>query len=343
MKFRYKLKLMSQFTAYILFAKSNFKVSIKKRIKIALNGGFSVNQYYLFGMDKEDNKKVQYLSEYDWFRSRLINKPYDYIINNKFLFNEIIKNKIKTPKILAVKQEKCIRYKNGKINMVSELISKIDGKEVICKPIFKGKGRDIYKIKVESNKIFQVNNNTSSLSKILNLLEKKNNWLLCECIENHNYAKSIYPTSLNTIRIVVVQYGEGHIPHIVYAVHRFGTANSGVVDNASCGGIVAKIDLETGILSEGRSIKNREEYILHPDTGEPIKGVKIPNWKQVKNTILDLSKDIFYLDVIAWDIALTENDLYVIEGNSSTGVNIMQLWEGQKDREFGKFILNKMR
>ena len=40
---------------------------------------------------------------------------------------------------------------------------------------------------------------------------------------------------------------------------------------------------------------------------------------------------------IAWDILMTEEGHCIIEANTSSGVNIIQLWGGQRNKELGEF------
>ena len=44
------------------------------------------------------------------------------------------------------------------------------------------------------------------------------------------------------------------------------------------------------------------------------------------------------MDFIAWDILVTEEGFCVIEANTSSGVNIIQLWGGQRQGELGEFF-----
>lgn len=335
MKIKYRVKLVLQFVKYILFAKNSFKVPKTKKLKLALNG-FTADQYYLYRMNQITE---QYLSEYDWFKSRFVNKPYDYIINDKLVFNELIKDRVNTPDILVVKYKGTLKAPNKNICEEKDILNLIRREEcVILKPIFKGKGNDVLKLSMIDNEFF-INDVLGSENYLEDIMEKKDNWIICKYIVNHVYAKKIYPDTLNTIRIVVIR--ENQEPVIAYAVHRFGTSKTAAVDNASKGGLVSKIDLAKGILSEAKSIKNLNIYYAHPDTGSRIQGVSIPYWDKIKSTVLELSKEIFYLDIIAWDIAVTEKDVYVIEGNSSSGVNILQMWEGQKNSVFGQFLRRK--
>jgi len=125
---------------------------------------------------------------------------------------------------------------------------------------------------------------------------------------------------------------------VFFAVQRIGTAKTIPVDNGSKGGLVAKIDLETGTLSEARCLQDLGVFKVHPDSGNPIEGVRIPNWEDIKKQMLDVCKKIPYMDFIAWDLLITEEGVSVIEANTSSGVNIIQLWGGQKKGELGDFF-----
>lgn len=333
-----KIKLYMQFIYYILLAKYEKKLSINKRLYYAFHGGFTVGQYYLF--DLEHNDLREYLSEYDWFKSRMLNKPYDYIVNNKFLLNEYLKPYIRTPKIIAVKQKGKIAVNSHSNDCVDNLIEVIkQNHKVIIKPILAGKGNHVHIIEINQQNEVYVDDKLKEKKELKNLLKKNDNWLLSEVVTQHEYAGNIYNGSVNTIRIIVLnKYGDEKQSKIVYAVHRFGTSATGVVDNASQGGIISKIDIDTGILSEARSIKNTNVYYRHPDTKKPIEGVKIPNWDQIKEQVLYVSEQLFFLKIIAWDVVLTEKGVTVIEANSSSGVNILQLWDGQRNLELGKFL-----
>ena len=122
-----------------------------------------------------------------------------------------------------------------------------------------------------------------------------------------------------------------------FAVQRIGTKETIPVDNGSRGGMVANIDLEPRVLSEARCLHNRNVYKVHPDSGAPIEGVQIPGWQQLKKDMIDLANKLPYMHFIAWDILITEEGHCIIEANTSSGVNIIQLWGGQRNKELGDF------
>ena len=53
---------------------------------------------------------------------------------------------------------------------------------------------------------------------------------------------------------------------------------------------------------------------------------------------MQVSDKLPFMDFIAWDILVTEEGFCVIEANTSSGVNIIQLWGGQRQGELGEFF-----
>ncbi len=138
-----------------------------------------------------------------------------------------------------------------------------------------------------------------------------------EPIIAHQYSSGIYPESINSIRIITLRDNNGGF--IAGAAHRFGSRMTGFIDNFSKGGIAAYIDSDSGVMATGRSnpgVYPTSFHKTHPDTGEPIEGVCVPYWSEVKDLALKLSElfsDLFY---VGWDIAVTPDGPVVIEGNS---------------------------
>ena len=98
------------------------------------------------------------------------------------------------------------------------------------------------------------------------------------------------------------------------------------------------IDLETGVLSSAKCLRSTKIYEEHPDSGKKIAGTVIPGWENIKKEILETTSKLPFMDFIAWDVLVTENGPCVIEANSSSGVNIIQLFGGQRNGELGNFF-----
>ena len=137
--------------------------------------------------------------------------------------------------------------------------------------------------------------------------------------------------------MIVLRNAETKEFELCFAVQRIGAAWTGAVDNGSRGGLVANVDIEAGTMSYARTLHNLTVYRTHPDTNAQIEGTVIPNWDGIKAGVLEASRAFPYLDIIAWDILPTDDGFTVIEANTSSGVNIIQLWGPQRYGRLGDF------
>ena len=163
--------------------------------------------------------------------------------------------------------------------------------------------------------------------------------ILEEIVIQHPKMASLCPTSVNTCRIATLlgdkQQG------IVYAFLRIG--NGKVMDNVDCGGMAARINLESGKLLTVGADKQGNTFIKHPITNTSIIGFQIPYWEEAKKICLEAAQLIPQMRFIAWDVAITENGPTFIEGNSFPSHAVPQFAAHYPDGigilpEFEKFI-----
>lgn len=173
----------------------------------------------------------------------------------------------------------------------------------------------------------------------LQLLKDKGIGILEEVVQQHPDMAALCPTSVNTCRIATLlgdkQQG------IVYAFLRIG--NGKVMDNVDCGGMAARIDLESGKLLTVGADKQGNTYTQHPMTGTPIVGFTIPYWEEAKAMCLEAAKKVPQMRFVAWDVAITPDGPTFIEGNSFPSHAIPQFAAHYPDGigilpEFRKFI-----
>ena len=324
--------LIAVFIIKIVFAPRIIKAPFFKSLYFNFHGGFTSNQVALYNLDKQNKK--EYLSEFDWYKSRNINYPYGYLLDNKLICVELIKDYVKVPKTLFKKENGTIFNCDAPIgiNTAIEIIK--SSKSVFFKPISVGKGSGVVRIDFIKDE-FYLDSKKTNTDAILSILNEKDNYFVSECIKQAKYLKSIYNETSNTIRLITGR--DNDKVEILCAVQRIGTSSTIPVDNGSRGGLVANIDLNTGVLSEARSSHNTNIYENHPDSNKRIKGVVIPNWKELSNSIVKVSEKLTNLKFIAWDILPTDDGFYVIEANSSSGVNIIQVFGGQRNKALGNF------
>ena len=163
--------------------------------------------------------------------------------------------------------------------------------------------------------------------------------ILEEIVVQHPQMASLCPTSVNTCRIATLlgdkQQG------IVYAFLRIG--NGKVMDNVDCGGMAARIDLESGKLLTVGADKQGNTFMKHPMTNTSIVGFTIPFWKEAKEMCLAAAQKVPQMRFVAWDVAITPKGPTFIEGNSFPSHAIPQFAAHYPDGigilpEFEKFI-----
>jgi hypothetical protein len=138
----------------------------------------------------------------------------------------------------------------------------------------------------------------------------------CEEISSFN------PESLNTIRVVT--YLNGSVFRIVGSFIRMGLPGS-CVDNAHAGGIFARIDIHTGIVTSEGINTYGGNFVLHPGSKKQIIGFRIPHWTEVIETCRRAARAIPEAKIVGWDVAITRDyTIMIIEGNHMPDFDLMQ-------------------
>lgn len=168
-----------------------------------------------------------------------------------------------------------------------------------------------------------------SISELFNLLEEESpaGWLLEKYIDQHPTLKALNPSSTNTIRLYVFQ-DKNNILHVLNSYFRVGREHS-LIDNNSAGGLVCRIDHDTGRLQRAcQWSPELHSMCNHPDHGIQIEGTIIPFWTDAmelgKKTLSVLPETRF----IGLDIAITENGPIIVEVNvqpASDGLSFTQI------------------
>lgn len=329
-----KMKLVYLWVVRILLVKEHYRVPIWTKLRLNVQG-YLVDQYMSYDFKHCDRR--EYLSEFDWYRSRRINGDYSFILNNKLVCADMLKQYTRVPETYALKLEKSILMADGQPAAEDALLERLkQSGTAIMKPIGFGKGKGVHLIRYTEDR-FLLDQAPVTEGELLSFLHKNKDWFLSEYVYQADYLNNIYAHTANTVRMITLRDPETDRFKVFFAVQRLGTSATFPVDNGSRGGLVSRIDLDTGVLSEARSLHNLEVHEVHPDSHSPIKGVTIPNWQKIQQDILALSNKLPYLQFIAWDILITNDGFCVIEANTSSGVNIIQLWGGQRNGELGNF------
>lgn len=164
---------------------------------------------------------------------------------------------------------------------------------------------------------YYLNNAPTSEQGLRNQIKRfRSVYIVTEYVNMHDEIKALYPGSVNTIRVMMLNR-DGHHPQILDAYMRIGSVKSGVTDNVAYGGIVCSIDADSGIYSNGLQIVNHVFISTerHPDTNAELYGT-IPNWDMIKQGIKDISRYIPQLEYLGFDVVCTPNGFTILEINS---------------------------
>jgi hypothetical protein len=147
-------------------------------------------------------------------------------------------------------------------------------------------------------------------------------------IDQTAFADDLCPDAVSTLRILTCYDDAGGEPFIAIAVYRVATADSAPVDNWSAGSLSAEVDLADGTLGPGVKFPFSGDvawHADHPDTGTRVEGATVPNWDDIRSTILEMAEHYSYLPYLGWDVVPTDDGFTVIEANSCTDVNLLQV------------------
>lgn len=180
---------------------------------------------------------------------------------------------------------------------------------IFCKPIESGGGLGTEKLKV-----------TEDLRGLYDTLMSKERLLVEECIKQHEAVDEFIPGCVCTVRVVVIQ-DEGQT-HTICAGMRFG--HHGITDNFSQDGMVADIDVDTGVIITDAVDKKGHVYEKHPVSGKVFKGFKVPNWDRVRYITENAMNVLPGINYVGWDVAICPDGAVLVEGNAMPDLVLIQ-------------------
>ena len=305
------------------------RIPLSEKVKLWRHG-FHSNTWLIYDFDHYDLS--DFLSDY----SRLVgivkshNGGMKAMLDNKFAFDAVFRRYTdRLPQIYGfVGRGIAHLMDSGETCTIPQFLEAIrPSMPVVLKPINGGRGRGVMFL-LSSPDGFEVNGKAINLSTFQNLANSFEPSIVTEYIQQAKYAQRIYPYTTNTIRVLTMWDYDINRPFIARAVHRFGSTESGVVDNFSRGGLCACLDPETGEMSQAASYRRGGRLMwhrTHPDTGQPIAGVVVDGWPEVRAGILSLAARVPYIAYIGWDVVVTDDGYCIIEGNSASDIDLLQI------------------
>ena len=187
-----------------------------------------------------------------------------------------------------------------------------DSPGIVYKPVFGQQARGV--------ELYRFSEHT--MREVYDIVTSYNRGVLEEQVIQHPDIMRLNPSSVNCVRLETVSSiekpvtSDGRMADVIGATLKMGGGDA-VVDNLHAGGgVCAGINMETGIIDTDGVDWTCGVHLTHPATGTPIRGFRVPYFKEVKELALEIVKDLKIFGVFGWDIAIREDGPVLIELNS---------------------------
>lgn len=311
--------------------------------------GFSVTDWCFFGLDNSNYK--DYLSSVKYIKMHPINGEYTKWIDDKLTLKYILSK---------TELDKCMPEYYFQIDAKGNLLKLMDleqdntsardalnvllkqRKELAIKRISGSVGEGFYKAEYTEG-FFYMNGKKLNEEEFNQLIASLKNYLIIEYLKPHKELAKFCPNTANSIRYLAGRI-DGKM-EMIKSFIRFGTKDSGFVENYNAGGVLCYIN-KNGEFTYGNII-NREkvsnEIICeHPDSNEALNS-NIPLWNEIE-TIIDLLDKLFpQMKYLGVDFVVTsENEVKMLEINSLTSLDTIQLDCSILKTEAGKLFFDSV-
>lgn len=150
--------------------------------------------------------------------------------------------------------------------------------------------------------------------------------LVEECFEQDEWFAAFNPSSVNGVRVVVLERDDGR--RVVVDGHaRMGRAgvavdNTRFTEPSGVGGLLAPVDLETGVLEAALMATRFGEppHATHPDSGVQIAGQVLPKWQEIQDLAKEALAVFPHTRFAGFDIAVGPKGPVVLEINMFPGI-----------------------
>lgn len=161
--------------------------------------------------------------------------------------------------------------------------------------------------------------------------------LVEELIVQHEDMAILHPASVNSVRMTTINLGDGDI-RMWYPVVRIGVGGN-FLSSGAVGSIVAGINMCTGITETLGSDEWGKTTVVHPDTHIPIKGIKIPRWRQLCDKAVKMAERLPTLRYIGWDFVYDKDKEWIVmEGNENAEILSQFVYHRGEREEFEQLI-----
>lgn len=179
--------------------------------------------------------------------------------------------------------------------------------KICVKPLDQTSGEGIEIVRTDKNTDFE---------QLYRQLREKRQFLVEECVVQHDDLNRLYPGSVNTLRVITFLQDNGEAV-VIRALLKMG--KDGEVDNNCAGGLTTYPD-DNGVCINPATNENAVRFETHPVTGTRIVGFQVPYWKEAMEMACKASHVVPQIRYVGWDVAIAPDGPLIIEGNEYCGL-----------------------
>lgn len=313
--------------------------------------GFLAESWIMCGITEENYEK--YLDDVHYWKMHPINGRYSSWIDDKLTLKYMLAGNEKLRKVMPdyywhidakggllplldcpmhCSQERGVQ---GVLQLLKE--KKNLGLKMICGSL----GEGFYKLSWENGE-YSINGINKTEAELTVFISSLREYLIMEFLTPHAYIAQYNGKTTNTIRYLSARLDDE--VKMLRGYIRFGTKQSGYVDNYAAGGVLCYFD-EVGVFKHGNIIRDdkNERIMEHPDTSEPLAG-QLPQFEKMKKIAEEIHFWLPQLQYCGIDFVYTSEAEYkVLEINSLTSLDGIQLNEPILESKYGKFFTSRMK
>ena len=215
---------------------------------------------------------------------------------------------------------------------IESFLSTTDEFPIFAKPVHGTYGRGGFAIRgfdKTENQLVLCDDSRLALSKAIEGFEQEwaGGYLFQELLRPHPLVESVVGNRLSSLRVIVLLVDSK--PQVFRAVWKLPTG-ANMSDNfmhGELGNLIAAVDPASGVIGDafGRVRDSIEVVKAHPDTGVQLKGLKVPQWDQIREFCAAAAKLFPGLLMQHWDVALTKDGIVALEVNVEGSVDLHQI------------------
>jgi hypothetical protein len=318
-----------------------------------LLNGLHPGEYYLYGLEDSLvswNHKKAFLSEEraPSYWDALAPQRYRVLLANKLVAHRLLWGwGLPVPRLYGVFDPVCGRTESG-----APLRSADDLRrwatvgpvaEFVLKPIESGEGHLVLPLTRNGELLEAPNGVKYSWDGLVEFMTDAKNlrraypirpeppatFLLQERLRRHESLSSFATETVCSVRVLTLLNMAGNV-EIVAATFKLPNLDRGV-DNLAQGGMAVSVDLGTGVLGEGvlyRTLPPRRFRAPLGGTREFV-GFRLPFWDEVLDLAKQAARAFSFVRAIGWDIALSKAGPFILEGNDTWSVPMLQQSSGR--------------